>query len=157
MQLHILLSSSVAGSSSVSSRFRKAVEEYEQSLSEDEVVYINSVKHLSHDEIISQTSALLQEYETSIPSLYSNVSSVFEKVRSFSPVIDVLAQAHTVSGIVWGRSSQWACLYVYSTDHRSQGSFKFILEVCLTALMIAARSMALTGTQDKWSFQSDAR
>ncbi len=100
-----LLSSSIPNSSPASSCFRKAVESYEISLFPNEVAYIALSKDYSHHDLISMTQALQQDYEKSIPRLYSRINSVFEKILGFSPVIDVFAQVKSPSCIIWGRCS----------------------------------------------------
>lgn len=100
-----LLSSSMPNYSPASSRFRKAVENYEKTLSPEEVAYIALVKHSSHHELVSQTRALQQDYEKSIPRLYSGINSVFEKILGFSSVIDIIAQAQSPGCIIWGKCS----------------------------------------------------
>ena len=100
-----LLSSSIPNSSPASSRFREAVEIYENSLFPNEVAYIALSKDYSHHDLIYMTLALQQDYEKSIPRLYSRINSVFEKILGFSPVIDVFAQVRSPSCVIWGKCS----------------------------------------------------
>lgn len=98
-----MLSGSIPDYSPASSRFRKAVENYEKSLSSKEVAYIALLKYSSHHDLVSQTKALQEEYEASIPKLYSGINSIFEKILGFSSVIDVIAQVQSPSCIIWGK------------------------------------------------------
>ena len=127
-----MLSSSIPDSSPALSRFRKAVEKYEKTLSSKEVAYIALLNHSSHHDLVSQTRALQEDYEANIPKLYSRISSIFEKILGFSSVIDVIAQVQSPGCIIWGK-----CLLASKAsltrkaDPLFAGSVKLIFEVCI--------------------------
>lgn len=127
-----VLSASIPDSSPASSRFRKAVENYEKSLSSKEVAYIALLNHSSHHDLVSYTRALQQDYEANIPKLYSGINSIFEKILGFSSVIDVIAQVQSPSCIIWGKCPLATKFWLTrKADILFLGSIKLILEVHL--------------------------